>query len=271
MHGLVLILVLLTPIPVLAARIVSFIKLNRQIRISVTIFVCASVIRVKKSARWENMICSVRFGLVLDAHYLSLGCGEKYFLICDITGTFALFANWHRAHPFSHMRTFLGPIVYLNESEFSTTLNNLQKNVNGWFDIHSSCIATKIATKCARKETAMQIIMNEKRWDEPTKKAPTIQWTTMNVLHAHRHWKKPVSVVVYRRTEGTFTNDANAKCALILIAFGTHRASDGSAWAALSNWPLRRLTFPETHKNAVSLLCAQRNRKSRRVSCCHSG
>lgn len=107
---------------------VSFIKLNRQIRISVTSFFVAlyfwdkkqSILRTIRTSKtwWENMICSM-FMSQLRSILLFLSIWwffflRKYFLICDITGLLCS----QMTPRISFFLTSLMAIVYLNESKF---------------------------------------------------------------------------------------------------------------------------------------------------------
>lgn len=78
-------------------------------------------------------------------------CGEKIFLNLRHHRYFCFVHKWHRAYPFSHMPPLVVVHCLFKWIEISTTLNNLQKNVNGWFDIHSSCIGWMIAKMCVQR------------------------------------------------------------------------------------------------------------------------
>lgn len=106
---------------------VSFIKLNRQIRISVTSFFVALYFWDKKQSILRTMVhpkhdekiwyvqCSclsfVRFCSFFLSVYFFL---RKYFLICDITGLLCS----QMTPRISFFLTSLMAIVYLNESKF---------------------------------------------------------------------------------------------------------------------------------------------------------
>lgn len=107
---------------------VSFIKLNRQIRISVTsFFVAQSFWDKKNNPFWEpsyiqnmmrkydmfNVHVSASFDFALS-FYLFTFFLRKYFLICDITGLLCS----QMTPRISFFLTSLMAIVYLNESKF---------------------------------------------------------------------------------------------------------------------------------------------------------
>lgn len=159
---------------------------------------------------------------------------------------------------FSHA-IILWSIVYLNEFEFSTTLNNLRKKFNGWFDIHSSCIG-RWSQKCERKGTAMQIIMNEKRSNDKKRHRQfnERQWT-----FARTSPKKRSCCCLPLNGRNFYKWRKRNVHWFWLLLERTGKPMDQPS-AALSNWPLRRLTF---HKIKMPFLCyaRQRNRKSLRV------